>query len=416
MKLTPFYRILPYIACLFACSAVNIIYFPTTLVFPDEQRIFASAVKFAATGEFWVGGDRAWEMPGAAMFFAPWVRLLGEHHAIIAIRFAQSVLLLAQCGLIASLTRRVTQRENAAYFATCVTALYPFFLFYQGLLLSETLFNTLLLAGLAGLYAWRERGAQLDAMFGIALTFFAAATLTKATLTILPPLLFAIAVWTAGASLKRTLIIMSTASCLYAALLSPWSIRNKMVLGALVPLTTSNAQNLYLGNNPNNPQAGIDWSRDVEPDIAARIFAIPNEIERQRAFSERAIDYIKTHPGLFLEGMGKKFVRFWSAIPNTEEFRGIYAWISAISFGPVLVFAIAGVLRQWRSWQQLAPLVCVIGYFTVIHIITIASLRYRLPIEPLLIILAAEPAAALIAWLRQRTAMSGSSISPPSSK
>jgi hypothetical protein len=48
----------------------------------------------------------------------------------------------------------------------------------------------------------------------------------------------------------------------------------------------------------------------------------------------------------------------------------------------------------------------VVGYFTLVHIVTIASLRYRLPLEPLLIILAAEPLAALIALVRPRAAQS----------
>jgi hypothetical protein len=49
----------------------------------------------------------------------------------------------------------------------------------------------------------------------------------------------------------------------------------------------------------------------------------------------------------------------------------------------------------------LAPLYLVFGYFTFVHIVTIASLRYRFPIEPLLIVLAAEPTTALITYFRQ---------------
>jgi hypothetical protein len=57
---------------------------------------------------------------------------------------------------------------------------------------------------------------------------------------------------------------------------------------------------------------------------------------------------------------------------------------------------------RWRQWRDLAPIYLMIGYFTFVHVITIASVRYRLPIEPLLIILAAAALGALAEWHRQR--------------
>lgn len=399
MKSQGFYRILPPLACLLACIAVDLWYFPPGLVFPDEQRFLASAVKLAASGEFWVGADRAWEMPGTALFFAPAVWLFGPEHAVLPIRLMQAVLLAIQCGLIGAIVRKLVYDKKAAFIASFVAALYPFFLFYQGLLLSETLFNTLLLAALTALYGWRQRGARLDSFFVLTCLCFGAATLTKASLTLLPPFLIALTAWTTGAALRRVGLVLLAATCLYAACLSPWWIRNEALLGAFVPFTTSSAQNLYLGNNPANRHGGIDWSRDVGPE-ARRMLDIPDELERQRAFSAAARDYIATHPADVVRVAAKKFVRFWNIVPNAEEFGGVYSVISALTFGPVLLFALIGMARQWRNWRAYAPLIVVIAYFTLLHTATIASLRYRLPIEPLLIVLAAEPLATLLARRR----------------
>jgi hypothetical protein len=296
-----------------------------------------------------------------------------------------------------------------AFIASCLAAVYPFFLFYQGLLLSETLFNTLLFAGIAALYWWRDRGLRIDFALVVTCLCLAAATLTKATLTVLPPLLIAATAWFAGAHLRRTLVILGAASCLYGAFMSPWWIRNASLLGTFIPFTTSNAHNLYLGNNPRNPEAGIDWSSDVEPDLVAKILALPNELERQRAFSKAATDYIKNNPMAFLQVAEKKFVRFWNIIPNAREFRsGLYSIITAASFGPILALALICAVRRWRQWRLLAPLYLIVGYFTVVHVIIIASLRYRLPIEPILILLAAEPLAAFIERVRPNAARSAS--------
>jgi 4-amino-4-deoxy-L-arabinose transferase-like glycosyltransferase len=398
-----FYRVLPYLACLLACSIVNLFYFPPTTVFPDEQRYLASAIRLAASGEFWIGGDRAWEMPGTAAFYAPLVWLSGADAAIVPIRLAQSVLLAIQCGLVGFIARRMFGKATVALIAACIAALYPFFLYYQGLLLSETLFNTLLLAGVAALYRWRERGLRIDAALAIACLCFALATLTKATLTVLPPLLIAATAWAAGATPRRAFTALVAASCLYAAFLSPWWIRNAALLHAFVPFSTGSSQNFYLGNNPRNVNAGIDWSSDVDPATVARIAALPGEVERQRAYGRIAVDYITENPAVFLRAAAKKFLRFWNVVPNAAEFKtGVYSLISAASFGPVLALALLCLLRRRRDWPMLAPVCLIVGYFTLVHVVTIASLRYRLPIEPLLIILAAEPIAAFAARWRQR--------------
>jgi 4-amino-4-deoxy-L-arabinose transferase-like glycosyltransferase len=396
------YRILPYAACLLACAIIDLFYFPASTVFPDEQRFLASAARLAASGEFWVGADRAWEMPGTALFFAPAVWAFGAHGAVIAIRIAQALLVVIQCGLIASATRRIFGDSTTALVASCLAALYPFFWFYQGLLLSETLFNTLLVASVAALFWWRERGLRIDTALVVTCLCLAAATLTKATLTVLPPLLLAATAWLAGANWRRAVAILAAASCLYAAFMSPWWIRNATLLHAFVPFTTSSGMNLYLGNNRNNTDAGIDWGHDVEPDVVAKLNVLP-ELTRQHAYNKAAVDYIKQNPGAFIRAVAKRFVRFWNIVPNADEFRsGVYAIVSIASFGSVLVLALISAARRWRQWRMLAPLYLIIAYFTFVHVVTIASLRYRFPIEPLLIIMAAEPLAASIAAIRAK--------------
>jgi hypothetical protein len=397
-----FYWVLPYGACFLACAGVDLLYFPHATVFPDEQRILASAIRLAASGQFWVGSDRAWEMPGAALFFAPVVRLFGPHAAVIPIRLLQAILVVIQCGLIATIARRVFGDRSVALVASWIAALYPFLIFYQGLLLSETLFNTLLLGGIAALYWWRERGLKIDSALVVASLCFALATLTKATLTFLPPLLLAATAWLAGAGLRRTFATLLAAACLYTAFMSPWWIRNAMLLHSFVPFTTSSALNLYVGNNSHNPNAGIDWATDVEPEFFAKTNSLQDELARQRVFSRAAVNYIKAKPATFASAAIKKFIRFWNIIPNAAEFRtSFYSIVSAASFGPVLAFALICAICRRQQWRLLAPFYLIISYFTFVHIIAIASIRYRFPVESILIILAADPIAATITYFRR---------------
>jgi 4-amino-4-deoxy-L-arabinose transferase-like glycosyltransferase len=396
------YRILPCFACLLICTIVDLFYFPATTAFPDEQRFLASAVQLAENGEFWISGDRAWEMPGTALFYTPMVWLFGPHSAIVPIRLTQAILLAIQCALVASIARRLFG-ELSAIIASAIVAFYPFLIFYQGLLLSETLFNTFLLGGVAALFWWRERGLRIDFVLILAMLCFALATLTKATLTIFPPFLLAAAAWAAGQRLRRVAAILAAALFIYAVFMSPWWIRNAHVLHAFVPFTTSSASNLYLGNNANNPDVGIDWASQADPKLVAGIAALPDELARQQAYRRAAIDYIKSDPATFVLAAVKKFFRFWNIVPNASEYRTrLYYFVSAFSFGPILALALFCAIRRRQQWRQLAPLYLLVGYFTSVHIVTIASLRYRLPLEPLLIVLSAQPLAEFARYLRRR--------------
>jgi 4-amino-4-deoxy-L-arabinose transferase-like glycosyltransferase len=383
-----------WLGCLVLCAVINFYYFPDTITFPDEGRHLGSARRLAQDGEFWVLGARAWEMPGTAVFFALLIDCFGADAAVHVIRTAQSFLLVLQSILIGVTTRRVLRDERAATVAAVITAFYPFLLFYQGLLLSETLFNTLLIAAFASLYWWRDRGARLDGVFLLTCLCFAAATMIKPLLTVLPPLLLAAVVLLDLGGLRRAAHVLVVGALLHAALLSPWWIRNYSFSGTFVPLSTGAGGNFYLGNNPANPHAGVDWTTDVEHDVVLRIEGLPDEAARQRAYISVALEHIARDPTAFVERMARKFVRFWSLVPNAEPFSGgLYRVISMASFGPVLLLAIASSFRLRRQWRLLAPIYLLIAYVTLLHMVTIASLRYRLPLEPFLVLLAAEPLA-----------------------
>jgi 4-amino-4-deoxy-L-arabinose transferase-like glycosyltransferase len=391
-----FHRILPYAICFLACTAVDLFYFSNGLIFSDEKRYFESAIRLATTGEFWVGNDRAWEMPGTAVLYSIPMWLFGPETAIRTIRFIQSILVVVQCAIVASIAGRIVQKNVATLVAAYITAIYPFFLFYQGLLLSETLFDTLLIASLASLYIWLEKGGRIDASFTMTCVLFVGATLTKATLTMFPPFVMAASAWLAGKTARRSVAVLAAAFVLYSLLLLPWWVRNYEILGAFVPFTTSAAQNLYLGNNALNQDGGADWATDVDVDTVHRLREMPGEIERQREFSRLATSYMMEHPLTVTRVAIKKLARFWSPIPNTEQYRGIYAIVSAATFGTVFGLALVGIFRLRRQWRLLVPILAVIGYFSLLHAVVIASIRYRLPLEPLLIVLAAEPIASIL--------------------
>jgi hypothetical protein len=85
----------------------------------------------------------------------------------------------------------------------------------------------------------------------------------------------------------------------------------------------------------------------------------------------------------------RKFLRLWSLWPNSVDHQSwIYKAISLLSFGPILLFSLIGVWRLKENRRDIALMVGLVGYVTLLHVVTLGSIRYRLPLEPIMIVIA----------------------------
>jgi hypothetical protein len=382
------------VASFAVCALLDLTYFAarTQLISGDEQRLLASAQHLLETGEFRVGADKAWEMPGTAAFFAALLWLFPSH-SLLAIRLVQGLFVALQSVCVGALAQLLFRNAPVTIVAALMAGFYPYFVFTQGAALSETLFTLLLVAGFLCLFGWRVTGARSNGRLLTTSLIFVLATMTKATLTVMGPLLIIVAA--IGERSARSLLAVALVATLsYAVLMAPWWTRNYLALGAFVPFTTSASQALYVGNNRDNPTAYPDWAmiRSVPE------FGIPDELARFRAFRDKALQYILEDPAAFLSRAWIKFRRFWSIAPNAKDFQGaIYLIVGAATFGFVLLFSLICAVSQYRRFLDFLPIYLTVGYFTALYTVTAASIRYRLPIEPLLIVLAARPATTLLA-------------------
>jgi hypothetical protein len=368
---------------------INLYYFPSTLSFPDEFRFLSSALRLHNEGIFVSNSGRAWEMPLTAVYIAAikFIFSLNDQSIILAVRFSQSILIIVQSYCAWLIAGYIFKNKQISLLSAGIICIYPFFLFYQGLLLSETLFNTLLLCGITSAYAWQLSGTSINWRFFLALTFFGLATYTKGSLTLLPPIILLSMLFIKKVTLKDFFKIFVLSFSFYFLILSPWWIRNYLIFQEFIPLTTSSSFNLYLGNNSNNFLGGNSGD-DADPQFISMVNALPNELDKSRIYKEVAYAFIKDNPERFINLSTLKFFRFWNVIPNAESYNtGYFKYVSIISFGPVLFFSLLGILINRSFFKNLIPIYILIIYFTLLHTITIASLRYRLPIEPFLILL-----------------------------
>jgi len=368
------------IAILVAAFALRVL---AAAIVPDQSVLLGDAVAYREVGKsLWATGQMN------ALYFMPLypalVAVFGPGWPQLLIDIALSTVLV---WLIYELTDAIFASKRAAILAGAVAAVYPYFIFYSIVGLTETLFMVLLLAAYLCWYRNAYIAASVFSVLGI---------LTRPVLDPLAPLLllyFAIAI--RGLSFKAAAKYLAIYAGIYCVLMAPWWLHNYKAYQTFVRLNLGSGVALLSGNSPSNQTGGIDNNLEA---TMAPFGEIADPVARDKAMQRAALNYIKEDPGRFLIQAAKRFQRFWSPWPQTEEYsRPLYKLISFCSFIPVLLLALVFVVLYGRTYfRRIAPLLLFIVYLNSLHLVFPASLRYRLPVEPFLIILAAAGAVHLV--------------------
>jgi 4-amino-4-deoxy-L-arabinose transferase-like glycosyltransferase len=277
----------------------------------------------------------------------------------------------------------------AALLAAAAAACYPPLIFFAVVGLSETLFIAALLA--AFLYWYRGQ-------FAVAAVFAVLAILTRPIFDVLAPVMiivFALAVH--RLSVLQTLKHLAVYAAIYCVMLLPWWFNNYRVFGSFVRLTPNLGWVLYAGNNPLNTSGGGNMGVDYDLSAFAKI---SDPLARDRALRDAALDYISRDPVKFVKMAGLKFVRMWRLWPANEgyaSFRVIL--VSVLSFVPTLILAGFGLFAARARLLRLSPVLLFALGLTAINMVLVGTIRYRLPIEPFLLILAGMGGSFLLSTL-----------------
>jgi 4-amino-4-deoxy-L-arabinose transferase-like glycosyltransferase len=266
-----------------------------------------------------------------------------------------------------------------------IASVYPFFIFYNGFLLTETLFVFLTVITVYSFITVSNKTLTL-AKTGV---FLGLSGLCRPTMQMYLPISFLhIIAEKAGFYVRMKKIILITV--FFIATISPWIIRNYLVFNAFVPGTTMGGWVLWEGNNPYSVGGPCRYF----PENIGQV----EEIKRDKILFQKTVEVIKENPSRFVWLLQNKFKRFWNVIPNASEFtKPLYRLASVMSFGIMMPFFVLGFLLSVRD-KKAQYIHSLIVFFTVFHMIFLASIRYRIPLEPFYIILAVYG----FFWLKER--------------
>jgi|SRR5665213_334486 len=204
-------------------------------------------------------------------------------------------------------------------------------------------------------------------------------------------------------------ISVSVTLCIAIAVLAPWAVRNYLTFGEFVPVRNGSGSTSFLGVvaagatvdpgtlknaasppwNARDPQEAVTTTLQTEERILLEEFEVSyalmltggefgvmNEAQREKWFQKETRDYILEHPKLAVD------LAIWKLL----VFGAIMGPLGSLLLALAILGCLVAVTR--RRLDLLALVMCIIVFAAPYALIMTYFVRYRLPIEPIVVIAA----------------------------
>jgi 4-amino-4-deoxy-L-arabinose transferase-like glycosyltransferase len=360
----------------------------------DDPDNYVPLARSVAEGNGFIqqGRPSAYRPPLYPLMLAPLASNTGEL-LFAAIALLHIVLGAGTVWLSAKAALGWGLSASRANLAALIVACDPVLLWQSRSVMTETPTAFLLALAFAALCRPAWQGPLLG---GIA---FGLASLCRPS--VLPGTLLAIAAAAiarpgpAAARLARATILAVSA----LLVLSPWMIRNLVVLGEPIWTTTHGGYTLALANNPvyyrdvlNGPPGRV-WTGHEQwlwADSITRETASMSEPDADRYLRNQAIGLARQRPGDFAHATIARLGHFWSVVPAASVYPAPARIATFLWTAPLFLSLAMGLFQPsvW-SWPRIAAPLAILG-LTVVHAFFWTDLRMRAPIAPAIALIAAS--------------------------
>ncbi len=291
--------------------------------------------------------------------------------------------------------------KNAGFLAAVITAVYIYFFYYGAALMTEPFYITAILFSLYfSIQLTESTNKNQDVKLGFALGLSLAITLLLRQVYLLfLPFLF-LWIWFVRFKRNRQLPILPTALsvALVVLFILPVTLYNQSRFGSFVLLNTNSGYAFFWGNHSVHgtefvPILPTETYQELIPEDVRHL----NEAELDRELLRRGVQLVLDDPqryiALSLSRIPPYFM-FWYSSSS-----GMLSNISRIaSFGVMLPFMVLGLVLAVREIMSeevnrllnllsspAGLLIIFVIVYSVIHILTWTLIRYRLPVDAVLI-------------------------------
>lgn len=328
--------------------------------------------------------------------------LVGGAYAVVGFHPLIIRLLSAVAGgillplMMYRLARRIwPENDSLGLISAGLGAVYAYFILFSAQLMTETFYivavlwsleRSLMLIDLVGNQSQDKRGLVVAAIgLGISLgiaTLFRQSILPWAAVSFV---LILVVGWK-NAHIQRALGSLLLTGMILISFILPFTIRNYAVYGDFMLLNSNAGYAMYSAQHPRHGTSFQAFTGMVLPDdLQPRP---ENEAQWDRALMRRGFQFIIEDPQryalLSMSRMSDYFM-FWPAA-ETPLINNIGR---VLSFGLFLPFMVYGLWLSVKNWRRFWFLYGFMAFYTLLHLLTWSMIRYRLPVDAVLLLFAA---------------------------
>lgn len=359
----------------------------------DAAFYNAAARGLLATGTYGnVPGQPTTGMPPGQSYFLALLYLVGNDSVALA-RLAH-VVLLTVAALVAFFTVRELVGDAVAFWAGALVAVDPSLAYLSGTFLSDSLFIFLMMVGIYLMV--RKRSAQNAFWLIAAGVCFGLAGLTRNQ-----GWLFSIALWFGAlVTLGRLVAIRAATIVLVAtlAMIAPWTLRNYVMAGEFIPVSSEGGLTLWSSNNPE-----FVWRQPMP--MTGGIYDAPADLSGPQIdayYRQLAIQWIASHPFDFAVNGVKKVIVLYSFDPLSwrPEVANLFRLAGLVPYGLLMPFIFVGLfMNLWD--RRFRIILWYILFTTLMAILFYGDSRIRAPIQPYLYMFGVLGVGIVVSWWRQ---------------
>ena len=340
------------------------------------------------------GNPTAFRLPGYPLLLAATYAVFGDSQ--VPIKMLQVIADVISCLLLFGIGKKLFS-EKVGLAAAAILALFPIQVLYVPLLMTETIFTTILL-----LIVWVAVVEDVPGQL-IILGVLTGLGMLLRTVVACIPLVIVLYRWRCGTPFHtnvRSLIIIAAAAFITV---SPWLARNYVEFHR-VAFTSNAGVNFWVGNH-SGANGSYSFPSESDPLNSAK-----DEFDRSSLGFKLGFEFIRTRPPESIILEGKKVAHFFAAdywLLMTMEYKPEWASMRSASaiyrqfsladviilhFPYVAVIVIgtfALVCPARKDEKKFFFLRSLLLYWLAVHLIFFAGARFRFPIVPIFILAAA---------------------------
>ena len=310
-------------------------------------------------------------------------------HSFLWVKISQAVLDTFTVFILYNISKKYFD-EKTSLLVALVLALYPPLIVYNGVIGSEICFTFFLALTLFVLI--NAVSGNSIKFYGISGFMLGITTLCRSTTIFYPVFLFIIFLITKSKNIVRNISIILI---FYIIAILPWTVRNYFTFGSFSPIAAGGGGLFWGGTQEmfdgKAPQQGVDY---YYPELSK----MPLH-QRDVIVIKKGLESIYNSPFIYIKLTLKKFVRIiFQPVGQvlTGERHPLLGKVLYLIHFVLLMFAVVGFILSKSIWQDLMPVISIIIYVILMHTLLASIPRYRLPIEPYIVLFAVYGFLSLI--------------------